>query len=66
MATEDRDYHVERARQELDLSYRAEGRLAAAAHMRLAALHMASVEPGVAEHAFGGQQAVHAPISNAR
>ncbi len=33
-------YHIERARAELDLAYRAEQRCAAEAHMRLSALHM--------------------------
>ncbi len=33
-------YHIERARAELDMAYRAEQRVAAEAHMRLSALHM--------------------------
>jgi hypothetical protein len=37
---ERRNYHIERARIELDCSYRAENQVAAAAHMRLSALHM--------------------------
>ena len=36
----DAQYHIERARAELDLAYRAEQRAAADAHMRLSALHM--------------------------
>lgn len=36
----DAQYHVERARAELDLAYRAEEHAAAQAHMRLSALHM--------------------------
>ena len=33
-------YHIDRARAELDLAYRAEKASAAEAHMRLSALHM--------------------------
>jgi hypothetical protein len=70
MRAEDQEYHTARARQELDLGYRANGRLAAAAHMRLAALHMKSAQSGVddsdPEVGFGGQRAVHAPINNSR
>jgi hypothetical protein len=41
MATDaDRDYHTERARAELDWSYRAERKDVAEAHMPLSALHM--------------------------
>lgn len=42
------EYHVERARQELDLGYRADGGRAASAHLKLAALHMkqALLRPG--------------------
>ena len=36
-----RDYHIRRARAELDMAYRAEARAAAEAHLRLSALHMA-------------------------
>ena len=36
----DAQYHIDRARAELDLAYRAEQRSAAEAHMRLSALHM--------------------------
>jgi hypothetical protein len=36
----DYDYHVVRARAELDCAYRAEGKAAAMAHMKLSALHM--------------------------
>ncbi len=36
----DSTYHLERARTELDLAYRAEQSAAASAHMRLSALHM--------------------------
>ena len=38
--TDDADYHVTRARVELDQAYRAEPRAAAEAHMRLYSLHM--------------------------
>jgi hypothetical protein len=40
MRAEDRDYHMERARSELDWAYRAEGEAVAEAHLRLSALHM--------------------------
>jgi hypothetical protein len=36
----DYDYHVERARAEIDRGYRAQSEEAAAAHMKLSALHM--------------------------
>jgi hypothetical protein len=36
----DYDYHVERARAEMDCAYWAEGDAAATAHMKLSALHM--------------------------
>ena len=35
------DYHTRRARDELDLAYRAEARPIMEAHLRLSALHMA-------------------------
>ena len=40
MQQEDREYHVERARVELDLAYRADKPEAADAHLRLSSLHM--------------------------
>ncbi|HEX8192037.1 MAG TPA: hypothetical protein VF552_03990 [Allosphingosinicella sp.] len=40
MGVEDRNYHMERARFELDWAYRAERDAAAQAHLRLSALHM--------------------------
>ena len=40
-AQADRDYHVERARAELDAAYRAVGSDAAQAHLRLCSMHMA-------------------------
>ena len=36
----DKDYHVARARAERDAAYRAEPSSAAAAHLKLAAIHM--------------------------
>lgn len=36
----DYHYHVDRARTEMDCAYRAQSHAAAAAHMRLSALHM--------------------------
>ena len=41
--TGEREYHVQRARAELDWAYRAERREAAEAHLRLSALHMQRV-----------------------
>jgi hypothetical protein len=38
---DDREYHVERARAEMDFAYRADSRASADAHMKLAGLHMA-------------------------
>ena len=40
MPTEDRDYHIDRARIELDLAYRTENFAAARSHFGLASLHM--------------------------
>lgn len=40
-ADADREYHIERARAELDAAYRAEGSDAAEAHFRLCSMHMA-------------------------
>lgn len=40
MPTQERDYHVERARTELDRAYRSDNFAAARAHFGLAALHM--------------------------
>jgi hypothetical protein len=40
MPTEDRDYHIDRARAELDRGYRTDNFAAARAHLALAALHM--------------------------
>jgi hypothetical protein len=36
----DRDFHMRRARAELDLGYRSECRAARESHLRLSALHM--------------------------
>ena len=41
---QDRAYHLHRARDELDWAYRAERDCAAAAHMRLSALHMRKIK----------------------
>lgn len=40
-ADSDREYHVERARAELDAAYRAAGSSAARAHLSLCSMHMA-------------------------
>ncbi|HEX8223094.1 MAG TPA: hypothetical protein VF605_04660 [Allosphingosinicella sp.] len=52
MNSKDYHYHLERARAEMDCAYRATDHAAAAAHMKLSALHMdririakASAEP---------------------
>lgn len=37
------EYHVRRAREELDLAYRSERRAVSTAHLRLSALHMAEL-----------------------
>jgi hypothetical protein len=47
MPTEDRDYHIDRARAELDRAYRTDNFAAANAHFRLAALHMKRVRDAV-------------------
>jgi hypothetical protein len=44
MSQEDREYHVERARAELDRAYSAKGAAAADAHARLSSLHMKRVQ----------------------
>jgi hypothetical protein len=41
---QDRDYHVRRARAELDWAYRADRREAVEAHLHLSSLHMARVK----------------------
>jgi hypothetical protein len=52
----DRDfhYHVQRARAELDLAYRAPHQRAADAHMKLSALHMHQIKQ--ADEACGGAE----------
>jgi hypothetical protein len=47
----DYDYHVGRAPAEMDCSYRATGHAAAAAHMKLSALHMERARGAKAAHA---------------
>lgn len=42
-----REYHMRRARVELDLAYRAEKRTAMEAHLKLSALHMARLQDGI-------------------
>ena len=69
MQPKDQGYHVRRARQELDLGYRANGRSAAAAHLRLAALHMELAQTGIYEarprDSLCNKEALNASISNA-
>jgi hypothetical protein len=40
LSQQDLEYHQQRARAEMDRAYRAEHKVAAEAHMRLAGLHM--------------------------
>ena len=40
MHSDDRDYHLQRARDEARSAYRASDDMAAASHLRLSALHM--------------------------
>ena len=51
MPTEDRDYHIDRARIELDRAYRTDDPAAARAHFGLAALHMKRLQEGSAPSA---------------
>ena len=44
VSEQDRLYHMERARRELDLAYQAERHAVAEAHMKLSALHMARLK----------------------
>jgi hypothetical protein len=41
LSDQDRHYHMQRARQELELAYDAERQTVIEAHMKLSALHMA-------------------------
>ena len=50
MPTEDRSYHIERARIELDRAYRSDTHEAARAHFGLASLHMKRVREGGSGH----------------
>lgn len=47
------EYHVRRAREELDLAYRSERRAVSTAHLRLSALHMAELRALTARAAPG-------------
>jgi hypothetical protein len=64
--SDEQDFHVTRARQELDLGYMSENRHAATAHLRLAALHMSRLEdrePDQVERRLEGPRVtIHAPI----
>ncbi len=44
LSEHDKNYHLERARAEFDLADKAQNRAAAAAHMKLAALHMGRIK----------------------
>jgi hypothetical protein len=50
LAEDDREYHTERARVELDQAYRAESTAVAEVHMKLSSLHMQRLQ------ALGGGQ----------
>ena len=53
----DRDYHLRRARAELDLAFRADRGPAAAAHMRLSSFHMTALSdlpPAPGRHVRAG------------
>lgn len=56
MPTEDRDYHIDRARAELDRGYRTDNFAAARAHLALAALHMKRLRDGDAHLADGNPE----------
>ena len=43
VAEQDKDYHIARARAELDLAYQAQHESVANAHMKLSALHMEQI-----------------------
>jgi hypothetical protein len=58
----DYDYHVGRARAEMDCSYRAAGQAAAAAHMKLSALHMERARIAKALHHAADAQTDRQPI----
>lgn len=45
-----RDYHIRRARAELELAYRAENPAASSAHLQLSALHMSRMRTLAAPH----------------
>ncbi len=47
---DDREYHLRRVRAELDLAYRSRISAAAAAHMRLSALHMRALRDLEEQH----------------
>ena len=51
------DYHLRRARAELDLAYRAECHVASEAHLRLSSLHMQRLNDPEAEVRSTGLQA---------
>jgi hypothetical protein len=44
VSDQDRLYHIERARRELDLAYEAKSDAVSNAHMKLSALHMARLK----------------------
>jgi hypothetical protein len=44
LSEQDKSYHLERARMEMDLAYRAEQSPVATAHMKLSALHMGRIK----------------------
>jgi hypothetical protein len=64
--SDEQEFHMARARQELDLGYRSENGRAATAHLRLAALHMSRLESRepdqVAPRLEGPRVTIYAPI----
>jgi len=58
MPTEDRDYHIDRARVELDRGYRTDNFAAARAHLALAALHMKRIHDDNARPVDGNPESL--------
>jgi hypothetical protein len=54
MTTDDREYHIERVRIELDQAYRAERSAVAEAHLKLSSLHMQRLQALGSEVASAG------------
>ena len=65
MPTKDRDYHIDRARAELDRGYRTENFAAARAHLGLAALHMKRLHDGDARPVDGNPETLAEALGSA-